>query len=191
MNLGSPIRLTRTALASLLILTGMMQACKSPDTAAQIESLEADFQRLEEAPPDSAARMRQVAMQLAALYEAFADEHPKDPRTPAYLMKSASHYLMDQASPAKPIEVCDRVIREFPDSPEAAEALFQKAFIYNNTLRSLDQAKTAYEEFLRRYPEHPLSASAESELATLGMTEEQLLRRLLGDSLRQEEVPAE
>jgi TolA-binding protein len=50
-----------------------------------------------------------------------------------------------------------KVISDFPDSPLAADALFELALVYahhNNPQRDYTQATRAFSDFLRRYPDN-------------------------------------
>lgn len=59
-------------------------------------------------------------------------------------------------------------VTEFADSAEAAKCQFMIAYLYANELDQKDQAKTAYETFISRYPNSELLQSAQWELEHLG-----------------------
>lgn len=63
----------------------------------------------------------------------------------------------------------------YPDKQPAALSLFLVGYIYNNNLGMHDSAKTYYERFLQRYPEHDLIPTVQFELNTLGLTPQEAL----------------
>src|SRR5438270_6785065 len=54
--------------------------------------------------------------------------------------------------------------REYPGSKYRFEALLSIAQIYREDLGDSDAAKTAFEEFLKQYPRHPLAENAKAAL---------------------------
>ena len=53
--------------------------------------------------------------------------------------------------------------------------MFLTAYIYHNELNDLGNAKTAYEAFLAKFPDHEMAQSAKFELQNLGKKPEELL----------------
>lgn len=109
----------------------------------------------------------EVAVQKAELYEAYAEKFQKDEKAPLYLFKAAEtnqaigHY-------AKSVELFDLVAKRYPKYEKAGDALFYKGFVYENMLMDIPRAKDAYEEFLQKYPNHPLAADTRKNLPHLG-----------------------
>lgn len=66
------------------------------------------------------------------------------------------------------IEVLDRLVREYPDSKRAPEALFMSGFILANSAADTAEARQLYNRFLADYPSHALAVSVEWELEHLG-----------------------
>jgi TolA-binding protein len=66
------------------------------------------------------------------------------------------------------IEVYIKISKKFSHSPKCPQAQFMIGFIYANELKDLEKAKLAYEEFLKKYPEHEMAKDARWELEHLG-----------------------
>ena len=60
------------------------------------------------------------------------------------------------------------VVKRFPKSPQAPQCQFMVGYLYANHLKNIDMAKTAYNQFIRDYPEHELVKDAQWELDHLG-----------------------
>ena len=58
--------------------------------------------------------------------------------------------------------------REYPGSRDRIDALLAIGQIYQDDLHEPDQAKPAFEEFLRRYPHHHLADEARKALSRAG-----------------------
>ncbi|MCS7076702.1 MAG: tetratricopeptide repeat protein [Bacteroidia bacterium] len=112
---------------------------------------------------------------LANQYEQFAYMFPRHEKTPEYLSRAANFY----ASPnikmyEKAILIYDKLVKDYSKTQQAEKACFMKGFIYHNELKKIDKAKSAYEDFLRRYPNSQLVSSVQAELQFLGTKPEDL-----------------
>ncbi|HQO10088.1 MAG TPA: hypothetical protein PLK90_08785 [Clostridiales bacterium] len=65
-------------------------------------------------------------------------------------------------------------LNKYPKDTRAADAKFLIAFTYHNNLKEEELARKNYEEFLKMFPESPLSVSAEFELENIGKEIESL-----------------
>jgi TolA-binding protein len=143
----------------LFVLTSCLLSCNSEQKKLQklIETTEAVTDKTNV----------ESAIALAKLYEEFANKFKKDEKAPVYLIEASKLYV-DIGNYNKSIELLDYVIGRYPDSKTAAEALFLKAFVYENNLNDISRAKAAYEEFLRLYPNHEMAASVKQNMPTIG-----------------------
>ncbi|MEO8169157.1 MAG: hypothetical protein ABI623_12970, partial [bacterium] len=73
------------------------------------------------------------------------------------------------------ISVYKRYSAKYPDGSRAPLALFLTGYLYNNELHDFPNAKIAYLEFLKRFPNHEMAKSAEFEVSHLGKKPEDLL----------------
>ena len=66
------------------------------------------------------------------------------------------------------------ILENYPKSEFSAKAMFMIGFINANHLKNFDEAKKYYEEFIKKFADHELVASAQYELKTLGKDIEEL-----------------
>ena len=65
---------------------------------------------------------------------------------------------------AEAITQFETLIKQYPRSPQAAEALYKIGFIYRNDLKQDDKALEAFREFLKQYPNSGVRPSVEAEI---------------------------
>lgn len=118
---------------------------------------------------------KEKGYQLIDAYVAYAKAHPKDTASVNFLFK-AGDIAMNMEMPGQAILYYDRVLVMDPDFRKAPESLFLKAFIYENQMGDLEQAKKFYELFLEKYPTHVLAKDAEASLKYLGKSPEELIK---------------
>ncbi len=143
----------------LVVLTSCLLSCNSEQKKLQklIENTEVVTDKTNV----------ESATALAKLYEEFANKFKKDEKAPVYLIEASKLYIAI-GNYSKSIELLDYVIGRYPDSRTAADALFLKAFVYENNLNDISRAKAAYEEFLRLYPNHEMVVDVKQNMPTIG-----------------------
>jgi tetratricopeptide (TPR) repeat protein len=77
---------------------------------------------------------------------------------------------------ARAIGFYQQVADNQADLQKAANSQFMMAFVYENDMQALPQAKAAYETFLKRFPQNEMARDAQVALANLGKSPEQLLK---------------
>ena len=123
----------------------------------------ANFRKLVDTFPQSKYRA-EVYFEIGKLYHGKIDKN-----------------LSEEDSYKQAIKYYESVFTNFPDDPNAPNALFMTAFLYANELGNLDSARDNYEKFLSKYPEHEMAASAKAELDNLGVSAEEILERKLAE----------
>lgn len=102
---------------------------------------------------------------------------PKDPGSAALLLKAAENaYYTQQYDRA--LYLYEWFETAWPDDPKAAQALFMRAFIYDNDMQKYETAGVLYQEFLRKYPDDDFADDAEVLLENLGKTPEEVIQLL-------------
>jgi len=76
-------------------------------------------------------------------------------------------YKKDVGNTMKAIEYYDKLTEKFPDADVSADAYLRKGDLYKETLKDPDEAKKQFEEFLRRFPDHPQADSVREKLKQL------------------------
>ena len=83
-------------------------------------------------------------------------------------MFAQANQLQREGKYEEAIEVYGKLIEKYSDSTYGPQAQFMIGFIYANELENLDQAKEAYEKFLKIFPDHEMAKDASWELEHLG-----------------------
>ena len=96
------------------------------------------------------------------------------------LFERAKKAQEDSKFPAA-IEAYQEIVRLYPKSPQAPQCQFMVGYLYANHMKNMDEAKLAYQTFIRNYPEHELVKDAQWELDHLGkdVNEIEELNRIL------------
>lgn len=76
-------------------------------------------------------------------------------------------YKKDKENIEKAIEYYNKVTEKYPDSDSAAEAYIRKGEIYLESLKDTQEAKRQFQEFLRKFPDHPQAASIRERIMKL------------------------
>lgn len=105
----------------------------------------------------------------------YAKAYPNDTASVDFLFK-AGDIAMNMNMASQAILYYDKVLLLDPDYRKAPECIFLKAFIFENQLANLEQAKKYYELFLTKYPDHVLAKDATASLKYLGKSPEELIK---------------
>ncbi len=157
---------------AILLLLALFAACQpGPDKtemADAIKALEKEIGAAAQPAPD-----RVEALQAALV--GYADAFPKDSLSVKYLSKAGeTARLLRQFDQA--IEIFGKIEKNYPNSKEAAGAMFMKAFTLDNDLKKLEAAKVAYEAFLQKYPNDEFADDAQFLLKNLGKSPEEIIK---------------
>lgn len=119
---------------------------------------------------------RKGAMALRDVYLAFAKANPLDTMTPEYLFRCAGVYRT-LGEPQETMKVYDRIISNYPGWRRLADTYYLRAFTLDNDLNQKGEARTAYEEVINRYPDHPFAKDAKQMIENLQYTDEELIEK--------------
>ncbi|MEM1122399.1 MAG: tetratricopeptide repeat protein [Bacteroidota bacterium] len=117
----------------------------------------------------------QAADDYITICELFALLKPADPQSPEYLHKAGETARAVRVFP-KAIEIYDKIYTNYPDYDKAAQALFLKAFTYDNDIGDKTTAKALYEEFLQKYPNDDFADDTQFLLDNLGKNDEEIIK---------------
>lgn len=117
---------------------------------------------------------RNLALELIQAYENYANAFPEDTLSPEYLFKGAE-VAMNMNMSGRAIEYHQRILLSWPDYRKASYSLFLQAFIYENQMQQFETAKKLYQEFITRYPDHPLTDDARVSVENMGRSVEELI----------------
>lgn len=158
-----------------IVVSLLFAACNSSggsqDLASKITEAESAFAK----NTGSSALDPNLAKTAIEAYEAYAKALPTDDKTPMYLFKSAEmHRSLRQYNEA--IAIYDRIQKDYSSFEKAPHSLFLTGFTYENDLKDLEKAKTAYESFLKTYPEHELADDVQFSLSNLGKSPDDIIK---------------
>lgn len=120
---------------------------------------------------------RSAARQFVDVCEAYALTHPQDPKSADYLHKAAETARAMRTIP-KALSLYDWILNKYPNHPKAGQALFLKAFTYDNNLNDVENARKYYTAFLEKYPEDDFADDTKFLLENLGKSDEEILEAL-------------
>jgi len=83
-------------------------------------------------------------------------------------MFGQANQLQKEGKYQEAVKFYENLIKKFPQSKFSPQAQFMIGFIYANEFKDLDNAKIAYEKFLKDYPDHEMAKDAKWELEHLG-----------------------
>jgi TolA-binding protein len=106
--------------------------------------------------------------------EAYALAYDDD-KASGYLYKASEMSRTVRTFP-KTLSIYDWILQDYPDSEKAASSLFLKGFILENDLKNLDLAKTCYQQFLDKYPDHQLADDVKFLLENIGKSDEEIYK---------------
>jgi TolA-binding protein len=160
----------------------VFSSCKNVTTTAQksvrdsiITTINANEKELF-ANASSSPISNAKAQETIALYEKFASTFPKDSLAPKYLMKAAD-ICSNTNQAAKSVELCRKIVEQYPNFKDVPTALFLMAFVTENKLQNIPRAKELYQEFIQKYPNHPMAKDAKASIENLGLSDEELMAK--------------
>lgn len=155
----------------LLIITCFVACQAGPgktEMTANIKTLEKEIGAASEPPPDKIEALQTAMIGYAATF-------PADSNAVKYLSKAGeTARLLRQYD--KAFEIFERIAKDYPNSKEAAAAMFMKAFTLDNDLKKFDEAKLAYDAFLKKFPNDEFADDAQFLLNNLGKSPEEIIK---------------
>ena len=116
------------------------------------------------------------AQALLDVYKAYANIHPQDSMAPEYLFRAAN-VAKSMHEGEQGLALYDRIIKDYPGWTRLPDVYYLKAFTIDSELDRKGEAKTAYEEVIARYPDHPFARDARAMIDNLQYTDEELIQR--------------
>ncbi|MFA6924599.1 MAG: tetratricopeptide repeat protein [Bacteroidales bacterium] len=106
---------------------------------------------------------------------------PDDSLSPKYLFGLAV-VSMTIGNSQDAIGFLDEVCKKYPNSARVADALLQKAILYDTQLNNTKTAGILYHEFITKYPNDKNVQVAKDALSVLGKSPEEVLNSFKKDS---------
>ncbi|MBR1644174.1 MAG: tetratricopeptide repeat protein [Bacteroidales bacterium] len=174
---------TRTAIFLLCLICLVATAC-GPSRDKELDTIN----RYEDSLVQQGLILNDaLGKEMLRLYVQFANDFPTDSMSPLYLYR-ASDIASSLSMYDESLQYLNRIIDEYPEFEEASTCLFLKANVFENCMM-LDSATQAYNDFLASFPDHPLAESARIALQYVGLSDEEMFRRIMANAPQGDEVP--
>ncbi len=107
--------------------------------------------------------------------ELFVMANPNNPASPKYLKIAAEVVNSIKVYP-RAILFYNWILNSFPESKEAPQALFMKAFTLDDGMGKKMDAKPVYEQFLKRYPKNDFADDTKFLLDNINKSDEEIIK---------------
>ncbi len=160
-----------TKLKCVVLILCVFAACKS-----EKEKLTETISKTEKELIDDSSQQvnRKKAEEMIGLYKEYAARFADDTVSAEYLFR-AGDISNGIGQYKEAIEYYGRSSENEKFSKHAV-AFFLMGFIYETQLNDMVNSKRIYEEFLRKYPDHPLTSDVKFSLDNLGKSPEELIK---------------
>lgn len=152
--------------------TGTTKAEDVPEAVQARQKIRA----MEDSLSDVAVFDRRRLMGLRDVYTAYVQRFPLDSIAPDMLRKAAAT-SGDLGEHEKSVMLYDQLIKDYPQWPRTADACYFRAFEIENGLKKKGEAKTAYEEFIAKYPDNQFADDAKKMIEYLQYSDEELMEK--------------
>lgn len=148
---------------------------KLPDTKEGLEGHIATVEKDLYGQDKQASFSPEKAKAVITAYNAFAEKHADDAKTPEYLFKAAEvHRSLKQFPQA--IDIYKKICDKYTSYEKAPHSLFLLGFSYENDVKNIDEAKKVYTEFLEKHPKHELADDVQFSLSNIGKSPEDIIK---------------
>jgi outer membrane protein assembly factor BamD (BamD/ComL family) len=111
---------------------------------------------------------------LLLLYRQYISEFPQDSMVAEYLYRSGMLNMSLRKGP-EALSDFTNLINKFPKNKHLPEVYYYKAYVYEDIIYDVSAARTAYYEFINRYPEHKLVGDATLSIRYLGKSPKEIV----------------
>jgi len=133
----------------------------------------------------------EAAPKVAETFCQFVEQNPNDSTAATWLFHAMEiNVLLKDAD--KSTELCNRLVKEYPDSEWTPRALlYVGSFVYNDQLNDTAQAHVMFQRLIDDYPDSPLVEDAKKSIEFLGLTSEEIMARIMMSQLDEVDVDDE
>lgn len=128
------------------------------------------------------------APKVAEKYLKFVEQNPDDTTAPLWLYHAMELNVMLKNT-EKSKELCDRLIKEYPDSEWTPVGLYLMGSVYDVEYGDLDKARETYERVLRDYPDCQVIESVKASIKYLGWTPDEIFADIAMSQFEEELPP--
>lgn len=168
------------AMAMVFLSCGEKAPAGTEETASTNASEATQAQQriraMEDSLSDKALFDRRRLMGLRDVYAAYAERFPLDSLAPDMLRKAAAT-SGDVGEHEKAVMLYDRLIKNYPQWHRTPDVYYFRAFEIENGLKKKGEAKTAYEEFIAKYPDNQFADDAKKMIEYMQYSDEELMEK--------------
>ena len=163
------------SLILFMIIAGFFSACSKSQS-----SLQSDIVEMEKSVSVASNVDTVNCDSLIVLYKNYCVLYKDDTICADYFFKAAD--LSVQVGKFKQAVELYGNTQRFPIYRKIARALFLQGFLSENNLQDKNAAREYYNRFVIKFPDHKMTPTIKLLLQTLNMTDEDLIRKLNGQS---------
>jgi len=127
--------------------------------------------------PDQYGLNRNAALKFVDVVEAYSLSAPCSEKAPEYLYRAGEIARSIRTLP-KAMSIYDWILNTYPDYEKTPTVYFLKGFMMENNVQDEEAAKTIYQDFLVKYPNHEMADDVKFLLENLGKSDEEILKFL-------------
>ena len=135
-----------------------------------------------------------LAVQLDASYRMFIRKYPEDTSIPRMLFEDAQINIYPLHKTDAAVAQLENLYTKYPQNRFSPNAMFKAAFLDENILGHIEQAKSLYALFIKTYPDNSLANDARVSLENIGLSPEQQFQKIkaahAADSTKNKNSPA-
>ena len=166
----------------LFLLSSVVLFSCGTEAKKQEETTSKEFYALIQTQEDNLSKVagnerKMAGVELINQYKIFAEKFPQDSATAEYLFRAGREEAF-QGNFESSLRIYERILKHYPDYINAGNVAFMIAFTYDAHLGDFGKAQTAYSEFIEAYPDHRLVEDAKVSMEHLGLSDEDLLKKL-------------
>ena len=127
--------------------------------------------------PDQYGINKDASFKYVDACEAYALSNPRGPKAAEYLFDAAEMAKLLRTN-NKALNIYDWLVAKYPNYEKTPSALFIKAFILENEMNNMEEARLAYQLFLEKYPDNDFADDARFSLENLGKSADEVLKAI-------------
>lgn len=162
-----------TYLFVLLVVSIFIASCAGTSKEALIEEI--DHKEAIISDISVVRDNQQTLKELVENYQTYGEMFPNDSVTPYYLFRAADISL-STGYHTEAMTLLNSILEKHPSFEKVPHCLFLKGYIEENFFGNLGKAKSYYEEFLQKYPNHAFAGDVRMTIQYLGKTPEEVIR---------------
>ena len=124
---------------------------------------------------------KELALQGIAAYKKYVKSFPEDTVSAEYLFR-VSDIARGIGDYSTALSSLQNIISQYPDFNKLPECYFLQGYYCQEFFHDTISARVHYQNFLSKYPNHPLSNDAKTLIKLLGKTDDEIVKRFRRES---------